>query len=406
MKTQNANDYIIFGSNTFSNKTIELAKEFGQNVLIDNSEDPSLNINILPERCNKVYISAHGDINQSGKHETDLLESEVTTAKAIQQIQQKTSANTIIIASCQGAQIVHDLTDENIQLNDNTKILIIGSKKHTSFTEDNHLILKNIKEASDQGSDLESTFSLLTRFSGQTFQYGEFSRSQGHQFVKRNSKENSQGLEFRSNCSDDFKTKISAAYNHIEADDENRANSAFLEAVDRGNEDRALHWLKNGADINKATDLSGGKSLERAIAKNNLPMLNFLLENGADIEQEGYNGEKPLHNAIDMENSEICQILVDLGANIYSKNYLGISALDCARNSTNNEIIQIFRDKQTDPYSQYSANEEMDDLLEDLNECLGDLELLADDFERKPSHTLQQSKAREVFPAQKQKGLE
>jgi len=86
-------------------------------------------------------------------------------------------------------------------------------------------------------------------------------------------------------------------------------------------------FLQLGADINKEYPISPDmpmrlKQLESytpllsAIKFNNLPMVEFLLANGADIDYKNKKGLTPLHSAMMLENKIIIQKLIQSGADI------------------------------------------------------------------------------------------
>lgn len=78
--------------------------------------------------------------------------------------------------------------------------------------------------------------------------------------------------------------------------------------------------LNKGADINEC-DQFGDTALLIAVAGKNIPLIKYLVEHGANVNPKpGYRGSTPLSLAIKKGNMEIIKYLTDHGAKIVQKN--------------------------------------------------------------------------------------
>lgn len=88
-----------------------------------------------------------------------------------------------------------------------------------------------------------------------------------------------------------------------------------------GCEQNALEWVecavKGGANINEM--IEGDLSLHRAIRNRNLKIVDFLLKNGANIEQCEFDGFTPLIVATTLGRTNIVEYLLTKGANVHAR---------------------------------------------------------------------------------------
>jgi len=74
---------------------------------------------------------------------------------------------------------------------------------------------------------------------------------------------------------------------------------------------------------------------------NNLDLVALLVERGADINIANGNGDTPLIDAACKGKNEMLEYLLNNGADIDAKNYAGTSALDMAQNSKNSAAVEM-----------------------------------------------------------------
>lgn len=87
---------------------------------------------------------------------------------------------------------------------------------------------------------------------------------------------------------------------------------------------------------------SGESALHRACQFGRKPIVNLLIEAGANINiQEQSRGITPLIKSIQARNIEIVKILLDAGANTKIKDFSGKDAFDYAQEINNNKILEL-----------------------------------------------------------------
>jgi len=82
-------------------------------------------------------------------------------------------------------------------------------------------------------------------------------------------------------------------------------------------------------DVN-VRDKDGGTALSNAALAGQLEVVNFLVEQGANVNSQANDGNSPLHSAAFLGRLEIVQVLVQQGANVNIKNRKGETPLDTA----------------------------------------------------------------------------
>ena len=109
----------------------------------------------------------------------------------------------------------------------------------------------------------------------------------------------------------------------------------------------ALHTaLKNGADINVLDTRSSGsgrRALNYAAIKNNVAMIEALVEAGADIDLANRTGFTPLMHAAEYGSTEAAQALIEAGANLALKNRGERTALDIAESRKHQATAEVLR---------------------------------------------------------------
>jgi ankyrin repeat protein len=100
--------------------------------------------------------------------------------------------------------------------------------------------------------------------------------------------------------------------------------------------------LKEGANINYASEY-GHTPLSRAIILNNLPLVEFLIEHGADVNQRN-RGDTPLSHAVDENDIKLIKLLLDRGANPSLADHNGWTLFLGIAASNKLEIVKLFLD--------------------------------------------------------------
>ncbi len=99
--------------------------------------------------------------------------------------------------------------------------------------------------------------------------------------------------------------------------------------------------MSYGADINQFDSEGFASLLERAVLVGDLRTVQFLLEQGAAVDQVDQIGSTPLLAAIKYGNTEIVKVLLAYKANVNYMDPCGNTALHWAVKSGYGEIIRI-----------------------------------------------------------------
>ncbi len=107
-------------------------------------------------------------------------------------------------------------------------------------------------------------------------------------------------------------------------------NNQLIEAAGYGMISKMDKYLKLGADINAMNTTMGITALMNAALKDQVMAVQFLIENGADVNFENVRGETASYCAVQSGNIEILKILKANGAKFGVMTIYGISDLDIA----------------------------------------------------------------------------
>ncbi len=111
-------------------------------------------------------------------------------------------------------------------------------------------------------------------------------------------------------------------------------------AAKEDNVDLIIYFLEQGAEIEKRNTIDGKTPLMLAIKENsNLNVLELLITKGANINKRDYSNKTPLMIAAKESNSSsLVEFLLEKGANPTLKDNNGQTASRIARNNNNNEV--------------------------------------------------------------------
>ena len=101
---------------------------------------------------------------------------------------------------------------------------------------------------------------------------------------------------------------------------------------------------------------SYGTALINEVRSGNLEIVQYLVENGANINAKNDSGSTALMIASYEGKFEVVEYLIEKGANVNAKNNDGLTALDCATIYFKNEISSLMRDKIPSVEKLFSAD--------------------------------------------------
>ena len=135
--------------------------------------------------------------------------------------------------------------------------------------------------------------------------------------------------------------------------DHSQVQVDLWDAVIVGNVAGALAAVDQGADVNgmdtrpELTGKSGRRALNYAAGRNDIDMIEALLNAGADIELSNATGFTPLHHAVEYGCLEATVLLIDKGASIDSKTRRGDTPLMIGVRMRRQQIAEIIRAAET-----------------------------------------------------------
>lgn len=121
----------------------------------------------------------------------------------------------------------------------------------------------------------------------------------------------------------------------------------LIKVIERDDVIMVNKLLEYGADINK-TDLLGVPPLSYAIKTKNKDVFEILLRKGVDINQKSRDQSTPLYVAVETENFEAVIALLSHGVEVNIVNNAGITPLCAAVKTENGDIINILLSNQAD----------------------------------------------------------
>ena len=130
---------------------------------------------------------------------------------------------------------------------------------------------------------------------------------------------------------------------NVNKKDRNGRTSLYY-AVFRGLKPMVQLLLENGANI-EAEDINGNTVLAMAVIREDKAMVQFLLERGANVEAKNNKGQTVLATAVFFEDKAMIQLLLEKGANTEAKNIKGNTILAIAVLCQIMAMIQLLLEK-------------------------------------------------------------
>ena len=105
---------------------------------------------------------------------------------------------------------------------------------------------------------------------------------------------------------------------------------------------------KDNDDIMKlkiaARWISPSEAFHKAVSDNNVELMKFLIEKGADVNNADKDGESPLHKAAVEGHTEVVKLLIDAGADVNKANEVGWTPLHKAAGYGHTEVVKLLID--------------------------------------------------------------
>ena len=131
----------------------------------------------------------------------------------------------------------------------------------------------------------------------------------------------------------------------VEAISNDRLTSNQQDSLAKGNIEEVKRFLDEGTDI-EAFDLGGETALFWAVKYENEPLIDMLLNRGANINANyNFGSQTPLINASMGGQVEMIELLLDRGADINAKTNTGWTALMWAIERKHNEVVALLVDR-------------------------------------------------------------
>lgn len=121
----------------------------------------------------------------------------------------------------------------------------------------------------------------------------------------------------------------------------------FLLAVKKGHADIVQYLIDNGADVNKGNAWDN-TPLHYAAYRGYTEIVKMLLAYGADVNAKNDDGETPLHYAAEKGKTEIVKILLDNGADVTPVNKYAATPMHKAGESDSVEVYKMLAEAGSD----------------------------------------------------------
>ncbi|MCP4438373.1 MAG: hypothetical protein GY810_05460 [Aureispira sp.] len=127
--------------------------------------------------------------------------------------------------------------------------------------------------------------------------------------------------------------------------DQTTTSGALSAAAERGSLGLIKFFLKAGISVDDRTYTSSKTALMKAASSNQLKVVKYLLEQGADLKATAYQGNTTLIYAAAEGHLAIVQLLLEHGADINEQNKIGWTALMQASTKNRYKVVKLLLEK-------------------------------------------------------------
>lgn len=132
----------------------------------------------------------------------------------------------------------------------------------------------------------------------------------------------------------------------MDINERDSAGTPFLCYAARNGKFDMVQWLlENGADIDAVSSDRGYSAVMDAVWKANVQIVELLVNKGANLNFVSRDGQTALILATGSENFQICRILAENGADPTIKDRMGMSSIDYATLFKKEEILNLYKQR-------------------------------------------------------------
>ena len=131
----------------------------------------------------------------------------------------------------------------------------------------------------------------------------------------------------------------------MDINERDSSGTPFLCYAARNGKIDMVQWLlENGADIDAVSNDRGYSAVMDAVWKSNVQIVELLVNKGANLNFVSRDGQTALILATGSENFQICRILAENGADPTIKDRMGMSSIDYATLFKKEEILNLYKE--------------------------------------------------------------
>ncbi|KAI9010901.1 ankyrin repeat-containing domain protein [Phycomyces nitens] len=268
----------------------------------------------------------------------------------------KTLDGSVISTLCRASAVTSDIIDHKDDSGKTALMYALDSISGKIFWTDHMFSVSPFTKILSSGANINATYpnkeTILMKIIriGNVNLFGSVIQNSQHSInwdIENNDKETALHIAFKGSINEIIRQCIEYVLPFMERNPgsasalDNQGNSPLKLAARSGNEHAVEAMLKCEVNVNVP---SGQNSpLIEAIKNRHLKITKYLLDYGAEANQEDELGNYPLHYAVDTEKHHLVQYLLNYGANVMATNKRGQTALHLAIEKTKIQTNASFK---------------------------------------------------------------